>query len=727
MNQLSMLITAGLLASLALFAQTTDECQTLRHHGRRDQARQCFTALSHNANPAIAAEGYWGLDDYQQANALFRAAADRDKRSADVRVRWGMLFLARFNQQEAASLFQEALLLDRNNAGAYLGLAKTAAQGFENKAEEFANKAIQLNPKLVPAQEFLAYLALEDNNVTKASEQAQKALQLSPEALDALSVLATIDWMDDKASSPWADRIWKINPSYGQAYSTAGHFFVINRRYREGIELYRKALQLEPELWEARSQLGVNLMRLGNFTEARQELEKAYAGGYRNAQTVNSLRLLDSYQNYETFRSHDTVLRLHKKEAALLKLYFQPELERDIAYYERKYQMKLKEPVQLEVYPDHEDFAVRTMGLPGLGALGVTFDTVVAMDSPSARPPGEFHWATTLRHEMSHVFVLTATSDRVPRWFAEGLAVHEETVASPDWGDRMTPNVIAALQQKKLLPLLDLDKGFVRPSYPDQVVVSYFQAGKICDYISQKWGDDALLGMIYSFANRKNTAEAVYENLHLQPAAFDSEFFAWLDGRTKNTVQHFDEWKKRAKSLPALAKQQKYDDVIREGAAIRDWYPDYVGDNSIYEMLADAYFAKRDPKNAISQLERYRDIGGRNPDTLKKLAQAEKQSGNPAAAIDTLSRLNYIYPEDGDMHKRLGDLLMAAGKTEGAIREYKAVLAWQPVDPANSHYELAQALNSAHRTDEARDEALQALEVAPNYKPAQQLLLQLTK
>ena len=51
--------------------------------------------------------------------------------------------------------------------------------------------------------------------------------------------------------------------------------------------------------------------------------------------------------------------------------------------------------MQVEVYPDHEDFAVRTMGMPGLGALGVTFGYVVAMDSPSGRPPGTFHWAST--------------------------------------------------------------------------------------------------------------------------------------------------------------------------------------------------------------------------------------------------------------------------------------------------------------------------------------------
>ena len=95
--------------------------------------------------------------------------------------------------------------------------------------------------------------------------------------------------------------------------------------------------------------------------------------------------------------------------------------------------------MQLEVYPDHDDFAVRTMGLPGLGALGVTFGNIVAMDSPSGRKPGTFHWASTLWHEMSHVYALAVTKHRVPRWFTEGLAVHEETAVNKEWGDRLDP------------------------------------------------------------------------------------------------------------------------------------------------------------------------------------------------------------------------------------------------------------------------------------------------
>src|SRR6266576_134138 len=131
---------------------------------------------------------------------------------------------------------------------------------------------------------------------------------------------------------------------------------------------------------------------------------------------VDSLRLLDSYKNFQTFRDDTTILKLKKTEADLLQPYMQAELHTIIATYDKKYRMKLPGKVQLEVYPDHEDFAVRTMGMPGLGALGVTFGEVVAMDSPSARKPGDFNWGATLWHEMSHVYILTATNHRVPRW-----------------------------------------------------------------------------------------------------------------------------------------------------------------------------------------------------------------------------------------------------------------------------------------------------------------------
>ena len=156
----------------------------------------------------------------------------------------------------------------------------------------------------------------------------------------------------------------------------------------------------------------------------------------------------------------------------------------------------------------------------------MTFGQVVAMDSPSGRKPGDFNWGATLWHEMSHVFILTATNYRVPRWFTEGLAVHEEGQANPEWANRLTPDVVAAIRDKKLLPVRQLDRGFIFPEYPDQVLVSYYQAGTICDYIQERWGADALLGMVHSYAAAMKTPEAIEGNLHVTPEGFDKQYAA---------------------------------------------------------------------------------------------------------------------------------------------------------------------------------------------------------
>ena len=666
------------------------------------------------------AEALWKQHRYEDANGAFRALVAAHPRNAEYRVRWGRLFLERFQPDDAANLFKEALEIEPKQADALLGLALVAADGFEAQAVVFAHRALDADPHLLEAQELLARLALEDNDPAKAAGEAHKALEMSAKSTQAKAILATIDWLNDKPDTPW-------DPHDGAGYETAARILVLNRRYEDGIQLFRKAIALEPDLWSARSQLGVNLMRLGREAEARAELEMCYQAHYRDAATVNTLRLMDSYKNFVTYKTDRTILRVHKKEAELLYPYFEAEMLRALNTYDKKYGFKLDRPVQVEVYPDHEDFAVRTMGMPGLGALGVTFGYVVAMDSPSGRPPGTFHWASTLWHELSHVYVLNMTDFRVPRWFTEGLAVHEETAVSPEWGDRLDPHVIIAIKDKKLLPVTELDRGFVRPTYGAQVVVSYFEAGRICDYINREWGWTKLLAMIHDFAAGASTPEAIEKELGIKPEEFDKRFLAALNAETKKTVDGFDAWSKELKKVAAESKAHDYEAMIRDASGIRDLYPDYVEAGNVYQFLADGYMAKGDKQAAIVELERYTKEGGRNPDTLKQLATLLEEAGNRKEAAEVLDRLNYIQPIDEDLHRRLGDLWLSLGNTAGAIREYQAVLAKSPTDPAASHFNLAKAYRTANRTEAAKDELLLALEAAPGFRPAQKMLLELSK
>ena len=707
-------------------AATPDDCHTLRKHGHRAEAHACYESLTQTNAPYLRAEGYWGLEMYENANNDFRAAVAQSPNNTLYRVRWGRLLHERFNNSDADDLFKEALTIDPKNAQAYLGLAIVSADGFDNQAIQWTAKALELDPKLVEAHELLANLLLEDSDTQHAVEEADAALKISSEALDAMAIHAAVEILADRSPDAWLDKIRQVNPTYGEGYAIVAHHLIINRRYEEGVAYYRKAIEADPKLWSARSELGINLMRLGQEEEPRKQLEICYNHGYRDEATVNSLRLLDSYKNFVTFKDSTTILRLNKKEADLLYPYFEDVLKRAMATYEKKYKMKLLGPVQVEVYPDHEDFAVRTMGLPGLGALGVTFGEVIAMDSPSGRKPGDFNWASTLWHEMSHVYILTATNHRVPRWFTEGLAVHEETEASPEWGDRMTPDIIVALRDKKLLPVAELDRGFVRPEYPAQVVVSYFQAGRICDYIKSRWGDDKLLDMVNSFAQLKTTPETIQENLGMTPEQFDREFQDWLDKEIGQTVAHFDEWRAKLKELAAFARNKQYDEVLKEGDQVRQMYPDYIYEANVYEFIAEADLAKGNKQDAAAVLTEYEKTGGRAPETLKELASLEEELGQPKEAAATLDRINYIDPVgDEELHRRLGDMWLAQANYAGAIREYGAVVASHPLDKASAQFHLAQAYFAAGQRDKAQESVLAALEAAPDYRPAQKLLLQL--
>jgi cellulose synthase operon protein C len=719
------LLALGLLAMSAAWAQ---DCRSLHRRGKLAEARACHSRMAQSGNALQQAEAFWYANNADAANNFFRAAVKAQPKNPEPRVRWGRFYLERNKREDAAALFEEALGVQPDYPPALIGMALVAAGSFDAKSVEFAEQALKKDPKAYEAHEVLARFAIEDGNPTEAGVQADKALAISPEALDALMIRATIDWMEGKPGTEWIDRLNKVNPAHAEGYALAARIFVINRRYEEGIKLYRKAMELNPDYLPARSELGVNLMRLGEEDEAKPMLEAVYEAGFRDAATVNTLKLMDSYKNFVTIKKGKIILRLDKKEADLLRPYFERELERAVNVFEKKYELVLDRPVQLEVYPNHEDFAVRTMGLPGLGALGVTFGNVVAMDSPSGRKPGTFHWASTLWHELSHVYALAATKHRVPRWFTEGLAVHEETAVDPEWGDRLDPGAIRAMKDKKLLPIATLDKGFTRPSYPNQVIVSYFQAGKICDYIEGKWGWQTLLAMLRDFGTGAGTPAVVEKHLKIKPEEFDKEFLAWLEKSTESQVKGFEEWTKRLRAMSADVKAKNWDKVIPEAEALGKIYPDYVEAGSPYEILADAHLEKQNTAGAIAALTGYAKAGGRYPATLKKLAKLLDEAGQPEQAARALERINFIYPvQDEEMHRLQGELWLKVGNTDKAIREFQASVFSKPIDAATSYYNLARAYRAAGQLDNARDNLVSALEAAPSFRPAQKLLLELSK
>ena len=112
---------------------------------------------------------------------------------------------------------------------------------------------------------------------------------------------------------------------------------------------------------------------------------------------------------------------------------------------------------------------------------------------------------------------------------------------------------------------------------------------------------------------------------------------------------------------------------------------------------------------------------------MSKLAQRYHESGRLADAVAVQSVLARAAPLVVDHHTTLGDWLTYSDRHTEALSEYQIAFALAPHDKASAHYKLASALHRLDRTEEARRELLYALEIAPRFRPALTLLVEINQ
>jgi hypothetical protein len=82
---------------------------------------------------------------------------------------------------------------------------------------------------------------------------------------------------------------------------------------------------------------------------------------------------------------------------------------------------------------------------------------------------------------------------------------------------------------------------------------------------------------------------------------------------------------------------------------------------------------------------------------------------------------------DEELHRQLGEWLLADARPEPAREEFAAWLALDPLDRSAAQYGLARAYRDLGRLADAKLQVLEALERAPRFRPAQRLLLELRR
>jgi len=727
-----------------------------QHFGRADGSADHLTRVMGRGFQAPESESVFraaraarALGRMQDANALFRAAA----RSGDpaVEVEWGELFLETFAPAEAMKSFQAVIKEAADWAPAHLGAARALAGDNPPMAAAAAEEALKIDGELADAHLFLAGLDLDNTRYDAARERIDRVLKANPDHLDARSLLGAIAYVrDDKAAfEAEAATVLKINPSFGEVYRVAGDLAARHYRFDEAVTLTRRAIELSPQNIRAQSDLGLDLMRTGEEAEARRVLDRTFKAFPFDQVTFNLLALLDKLEKFEVVQSGDLILKFDPNEANVLREYAVPLAHEALKKLSAYYQFTPKGPILIEVFPIHDDFAVRNLGLPGLvGALGACFGRVVSMDSPKAKPPGTFSWQATLWHELAHVVTLQMSNQRVPRWLTEGISVYEEGREKRSWATEMEVPFAMALERGQVLKLRDLNSGFTKP---DTIALAYYQASLLVGHIVATRGDEALRTLVRVYGDGLEGEAAVSKGLGITIDELQGTFDKMLDERFSAMRTALKDAAKPAASgearpatdiasLKAAASDRpgSYRAQLAYGAALAK-----QGDKAAYEPLEKAAalvpmatgaesshavmgrLAEQlnDPARAIKEYRELLTYDHNAIEAARRLAELGAKANDQKILAFANDRIVEIDPFDPAGHTGLGRIAMQSKDATVAMREFKVALAIGPADRASAHCDLAESYLLAGKPADAKREALAALEIAPSFERAQELLL----
>jgi cellulose synthase operon protein C len=721
--------------------------------GRGDEARSIFQRISSiQVGPRSSASDYArlgraarALREFQLANDAYRIASERAPNDPAVHTGWGELWLQAHYPDEAAKSFQDALAADEKWIPALLGMAKTLLEVNPPAAEKAVQRALDLDPDVVAGHLIVAQLQLDKSDREAAKAALAKAKAVNPRSLDALALSGAIAYIEDRQSDFQQDAAaaLKINPRFSDAYRVPADLAAANYRFEEAVVLSRKALELNPNDERTLAAFGVQLLRTGDETEARTVLEKAFAIDKFDRTTMNLLTMLDSLDKFETITEGNIIVKLHPGELPVMREYVGPLAQQALDVFTKKYQFTPKGPILIEMFPKHDDFAVRTVGLPGMiGALGACFGRVVTLDSPKARPPGDFNWAPTLWHELAHVMTLQLSKQRVPRWLTEGISTYEEKLGSPAWGREGELTFAMAYGQGEHMSLRELNAAF---QDPEKISLAYYEASILTEHIVDTYGMPALRKLLVTYGEGLEGEAALKAGLGVDIDKLQADFDKVLAARYATVVKalkppkELEPGKGNPEAVAAafpdsfqaqvafgefLWKAGRIDEAFRVLERAAKMVPMATGPKSPHAMMAQMSLQRNDRARAISELEQLLQHANTDLDSARLLAkQLEATNASPARLMAVYERIAQLDPFDAANHAVLGRLKMQAGDARTAAREFRAAIASGSLDPAGANSDLAEAYLALGDKTQARRAILAALEVAPGYPRAQDLLL----
>ena len=284
----------------------------------------------------------------------------------------------------------------------------------------------------------------------------------------------------------------------------------------------------------------------------------------------------------------------------------------------------------------------------------------------------------------------------------------------------------------------------------ETIALAYYEASLLVDHLVMTRGEPALQALVRAFADGVSVDEAMRRAVGPTLAEIEPEFVASVTERfaavlaarrgpedirlTARTPRETIET--LAAEYPGnVDLQMRLGDVHAAAgevpAAYEAWeraaylLPSLVGNDSPLARIANLAASRGDTARAIDALERLLARDDTNIEAARRLASLVDPSREPARAARAWARVAELDPFDATASAALGRHALDTSAPDVAARWFRAALAAGPVDKAAAYCDLAESYLAVGAAPQAKRQVLAALEVAPSYARAQDLLLTL--
>ena len=463
----------------------------------------------------------FGKEPKDVMTEVYERALELDETCADALVAIGDLAIEKYDYDLAAKRYREALKIEAKNLDALMGLARAFEPSDPEIATPYVEQVLNINPHHADAKLFLIRRLIDLEDYQPAQELMNEVLALNPLHPIAWAYHYVLDVVDNDADSGEASlaqayRAWDENPHVPFAIAER---LSRKRRFEESVSFCRTAKKFAPNHLPARILLAQDLLRLGRGDEAWPMVEKLQEEDEYNVVLYNLISLHDRLQGFHTATNKHFIVRMEPEEYQLIGEEVLAFLQEAHDHLNTRYGLTLNRPIVVEFFREQQDFAVRTIGVPGgIGLLGACFGSLITMNSPGSLGAMENNWKAVLWHEYCHVVTLTATSNKMPRWLSEGISVYEEMQREASWGQRMTPSYRSLILDKgELYPISELSNAFLKPKSSMHFMFGYYQSAMVVEYFIDTYGFDAFKDMLHELNEGTSINEAIAQHIAPMP------------------------------------------------------------------------------------------------------------------------------------------------------------------------------------------------------------------